>query len=137
MTDPRHVVIVGSGLAGASEAAALRERGFAGKVTLFGQDRYRPYELPALSKGILLGDTDHPDWVHEEGFYPEHDIELRTSSRITQLRPDEQIVVDSDGTTHHYDRLLLATGSKPRLLPLAGGDRPGLLTLRTLDDANN
>ena len=59
MTDPRHVVIVGSGLAGASAAAALRERGFAGKVTLFGQDRYRPYELPALSKGILLGDTDH------------------------------------------------------------------------------
>lgn len=137
MTDPRHVVIVGSGLAGASAAAALRERGFAGKVTLFGQDRYRPYELPALSKGILLGDADHPDWVHEEGFYPEHDIELRTSSRITQLRPDEQIVVDSDGTTHHYDRLLLATGSKPRRLPLAGGDRPGLHTLRTLDDANN
>jgi 3-phenylpropionate/trans-cinnamate dioxygenase ferredoxin reductase subunit len=137
MTDPRHVVIVGSGLAGASAAAALRERGFAGKVTLFGQDRYRPYELPALSKGILLGDTDHPDWVHEEGFYPEHDIELRMSSRITQLRPDEQIVVDSEGNTHHYDRLLLATGSKPKLLPVPGGDRPGLLTLRTLDDANN
>jgi NADPH-dependent 2,4-dienoyl-CoA reductase/sulfur reductase-like enzyme len=137
MADPRHVVIVGSGLAGASAAAGLRERGFAGKVTLFGQDRYRPYELPALSKGILIGDTDHPDWVHEEGFYPEHDIELRTSSRITALRPDEQIVVDSDGTAHHYDRLLLATGSKPRLLPLAGGDRPGLHTLRTLDDANN
>ena len=137
MADPRHVVIVGSGLAGASAAAALRERGFTGKVTLFGQDRYRPYELPALSKGILLGDTDHPDWVHEEGFYSEHDIELRTSSRITQLRPDEQIVIDSDGTAHHYDRLLLATGAKPRLLPLAGGDRPGLHTLRTLDDANN
>ncbi|HEY4017561.1 MAG TPA: FAD-dependent oxidoreductase [Pseudonocardiaceae bacterium] len=137
MTDPRHVVIVGSGLAGASAAAALRERGFAGKVTLFGQDRYRPYELPALSKGILIGDTDHPDWVHEEGFYPEHDIELRTSSRITALRADEQIVIDSDGTAHHYDRLLLATGSKPRHLPLAGGDRPGLYTLRTLDDANN
>ena len=137
MTDPRHVVIVGSGLAGASAAAALRERGFAGKVTLFGQDRYRPYELPALSKGILLGDTDHPDWVHEEGFYPEHDIELRTSSRITQLRADEQVVVDSDGTAHHYDRLLLATGSKPRHLPVPGGDRPGLHTLRTLDDANS
>jgi NADPH-dependent 2,4-dienoyl-CoA reductase/sulfur reductase-like enzyme len=128
---------VGSGLAGASAAASLRERGFAGKVTLFGQDRYRPYELPALSKGILIGDTDHPDWVHEEGFYPEHDIELRTSSRITALRADEQIVVDSDGTAHHYDRLLLATGAKPRHLPLPGGDRPGLLTLRSLDDANN
>ena len=137
MTDPRHVVIVGSGLAGASAAAGLRERGFAGKVTLFGQDRYRPYELPALSKGILIGDTDHPDWVHEEGFYPEHDIELRTSSRITALRADEQIVIDSEGTAHHYDRLLLATGSKPKRLPLPGGDRPSLLTLRTLDDAND
>jgi NADPH-dependent 2,4-dienoyl-CoA reductase/sulfur reductase-like enzyme len=93
--------------------------------------------LPALSKGILIGDTDHPDWVHEEGFYPEHDIELRTSSRITQLRADEQIVIDSEGTAHHYDRLLLATGSKPRRLRLAGGDRPGLHTLRTLDDAND
>jgi NADPH-dependent 2,4-dienoyl-CoA reductase/sulfur reductase-like enzyme len=136
MTDPRHIVIAGSGLAGASAAAAVRERGFAGTVTLFGQDRYRPYELPALSKGVLLGDTDHPDWVHDEGYYREHDIELRTSSRITQLRADEQIVVDSDGSTHHYDRLLLATGSKPRHLPVPGGDRPALLTLRTLDDAN-
>ncbi len=136
MTDPRQVIIVGSGLAGASAAAAVRERGFAGKVTLFGQDRYRPYELPALSKGILLGDAEHPDWVHEEGYYPEHDIELRTSSRITQLRPDEQIVVDSDGNAHHYDRLLLATGSKSRHLSVPGGDAPALLTLRTLDDAN-
>jgi NADPH-dependent 2,4-dienoyl-CoA reductase/sulfur reductase-like enzyme len=136
MTDPRHIIIVGSGLAGATAASSVRERGFAGKVTLFGQDRYRPYELPALSKGVLIGDADHPDWVHEEGYYPEHDVELRLSSRITRLRADEQVVLDSDGTVHHYDRLLLATGSKPRNLPVPGGDHPALHTLRTLDDAN-
>lgn len=130
---PRRIVIVGAGLAGASAAAALRERGFDGEVTLFGQEPHHPYELPPLSKGILLGEADEPDWVRESSYYPDHGIELRRGTVITALRPVEHTVVGADGVEHGYDRLLLATGSRPRTVPAL--DEPGVHLLRTWDDA--
>ncbi|HEX2130526.1 MAG TPA: FAD-dependent oxidoreductase [Actinophytocola sp.] len=136
MAEPRHIVIVGTGLAGATAAGALREQGFTGQVLLLGQDTHRPYELPALSKGILLGDTTDPDWVHDESFYADHDVDLRLSTTVAEVRLGDREVVEADGTAHPFDRLLLATGSAPRrldLLPGAGLD--GLRTLRGLDDA--
>ncbi|MEU6284833.1 FAD-dependent oxidoreductase [Streptomyces sp. NPDC047028] len=133
MSTPHRVVIVGAGLAGASAAAALREQGFTGEVTLFGREAHHPYELPPLSKGILLGERDEPDWVRADGYYRDHAIDLRRGSAITALRPAEHTVVDADGTEHPYDRLLLATGSRPRTLPGLAG--PGVHLLRTLDDA--
>ncbi|PRX47142.1 NAD/ferredoxin-dependent reductase-like protein [Prauserella shujinwangii] len=135
MPGPRRVVIVGSGLAGATAAASLRGRGFDGEVLVLGAERHRPYELPPLSKAVLLGDTDEPDWVHDEGFYAEHDIDLRPGVPATRVELGARVVTDDRGGEHRYDRLLLATGSRPRVLPVPGGDLPGLWTLRTLDDA--
>lgn len=134
-TAVRRIVIVGAGLAGASAAGALREHGFDGDITLFGQERHRPYELPPLSKAILLGDADQPDWVHEPDYYDTHGIDLRSGTEIIELRPGDRVVVDASGNEHGYDRLLLATGSRPRRLPVVGGDRPVLHLLRTLDDS--
>ncbi|GAA1775076.1 NAD(P)/FAD-dependent oxidoreductase [Actinomadura chokoriensis] len=131
MSTPRRIVIVGAGLAGASAALALRERGFDGEVVLFGRESHDPYELPPLSKGVLVGKTDEPDWVAEPGHYADHGIDLRRDTEITALRPAEHVAVGSDGTEHRYDRLLLATGSRPRTLP--GFD--GAHLVRTLDDA--
>src|SRR5262245_5349667 len=96
MAEPRRIVIVGTGLAGASAAGALREQGFDGDVLLIGEQRHRPYELPALSKGILLGDTDDPDWVHEESFYAEKNIDLRLNTRVTGVNVAQR-TVDVDG----------------------------------------
>ncbi|MEU8799575.1 FAD-dependent oxidoreductase [Spirillospora sp. NPDC048819] len=136
MSAPQRIVIVGAGLAGTSAATALREQGFEGEVTLFGGEPHAPYELPPLSKGILLGETDEPDWVREPGHYADHGIELRRDTAITALRPAEHVVVDAAGAEHHYDRLLLATGSRPRTLPgFDGADGAGVHLLRTLDDA--
>ncbi|WP_018687192.1 NAD(P)/FAD-dependent oxidoreductase [Actinokineospora enzanensis] len=133
MAEPHRIVIVGTGLAGASTAGSLRERGYPGEITLIGRDPNRPYELPALSKGILLGDTDEPDWVHEDDFYG--DIALRTGTTVTELRLGERAVLDDQGGTHPYDRLVLATGSQPRRLPIPGADLANLHTLRTLEDS--
>jgi NADPH-dependent 2,4-dienoyl-CoA reductase/sulfur reductase-like enzyme len=132
MTTPRRIVIVGAGLAGATAAATLREQGYDGELTLFGQEPHAPYELPALSKAVLLGETDAPDRVREPGHWADHGIALRHTS-VTALHPADHTVVDADGTAHPYDRLLLATGSRPRTLP--GFDGAGVHTLRTLDDA--
>ncbi|MBV9845996.1 MAG: NAD(P)/FAD-dependent oxidoreductase [Kutzneria sp.] len=131
----RRIVIVGAGLAGASAAVALRERGFDGELTLFGQEWHRPYELPALSKGILLGDTDQPDWALDPSHDGEHGIRWCGGTQIVGLRPTDRVVVDASDAEHGYDRLLLATGSSPRRLPVDGGDLPGLHLLRRLDDA--
>jgi 3-phenylpropionate/trans-cinnamate dioxygenase ferredoxin reductase subunit len=135
MSDLKRIVIAGAGLAGASAATALREGGYEGEVLLLGSDPHNPYELPPLSKKVLLGDGDEPDWVHEEGFYAEHDIQLRRGVTATRIELGARVVLDDAGGEHRYDRLLLATGSQPRSLPVPGADLPGVLTLRTLDDS--
>ncbi|MFI5609358.1 NAD(P)/FAD-dependent oxidoreductase [Amycolatopsis sp. NPDC051903] len=135
MSEPRKIVIVGAGLAGASAAAAVREQGFGGDVLLMGSDPHRPYELPPLSKGVLLGTADEPDWVHEESYYAGHDIRLSSGLTATRLELGARLVLDDAGGEHKFDRLVLATGSRPRPLPTPGGNFPGLYTLRTLDDA--
>jgi 3-phenylpropionate/trans-cinnamate dioxygenase ferredoxin reductase component len=136
MGEPRRIVIVGTGLAGATAAGALRDNGYSGQVLMLGRERHRPYELPALSKGILLGERTEPDWVHDEASYAERDIELRLSTVVTEIRLDAHEVVEENGTTHRYDRLLLATGSEPRRPVMTGVHLDGLHLLRTLDDAH-
>jgi len=135
MAVPGRVVIVGAGLGGASAAASLREQGFSGDVVVLGAEPQRPYELPPLSKGLLLGDTDEPDWVREEGFWRDNDVDLRSGTHATRIELGARLVDDGQGGRHAYDRLLLATGSQPRQLPVPGADLPGVRMLRTLDDA--
>jgi NADPH-dependent 2,4-dienoyl-CoA reductase/sulfur reductase-like enzyme len=135
MSEPRKIVIIGAGLGGASAAASLRERGYPGEVLLMGSDPHRPYELPPLSKGVLLGTTDEPDWAHEESYYDDHDIKFTAGVTATRIELGARLVLDDAGGEHRYDRLVLATGSRPRSLPVPGADLPGLYTLRTLDDS--
>ncbi len=135
MGEPRRIVIVGTGLAGAMAAGGLRDKGYTGELLMLGQEAHRPYELPALSKGILLGETNDPAWVYDEAAYAERDIELRLSTVVASIKPDSHEVVEEDGTTHPYDRLLLATGSQPRRPLMTGVHLDGLHLLRSLDDA--
>ncbi|MFI6097703.1 NAD(P)/FAD-dependent oxidoreductase [Lentzea sp. NPDC051213] len=130
MAEPQRIVIVGTGLAGASAAGALRDRGYGGRITMLGTEHHRPYELPALSKDVLLGKAAEPAWVHEASFYADNEIELLLGVSVLELRPGDHTIVDSDGAVRSYDRLLLATGSRPRVLPGAQGH-----VLRTLDDS--
>ena len=78
MTSDQTHVIVGASLAGAKAAETLREEGFDGRVVLVGAEDERPYERPPLSKDYLRGEVGREKvYVHDEGFYAEHDIELR------------------------------------------------------------
>ncbi|MFS8099369.1 FAD-dependent oxidoreductase [Lentzea alba] len=130
MAEPQRIVIVGTGLAGAAAAGALRDRDYGGQITMFGTEHHRPYELPALSKDVLLGKANEPAWVHEASFYADNEIDLKLGVSVLELRPDDHSFVDSDGAVRSYDRLLLATGSRPRVLPGAQGH-----VLRTIDDS--
>jgi 3-phenylpropionate/trans-cinnamate dioxygenase ferredoxin reductase subunit len=138
MSTERTFVIVGASLAGAKAAEALRHEGFDGRVVLVGEETERPYERPPLSKDYLRGEAGRDKvYVHDEGFYADQEIELRTSARVVAIEPAAGQVVLEDGGALPYDRLLLTTGAAPRRLPLPGSDLPGVHTLRTLADSES
>ncbi len=127
-------VIVGASLAGAKAAETLRAEGFDGRVVLLGAEPERPYERPPLSKEYLRGEADGKPYVHDEGFYGEQEIELRTSTRVEAIDPGASTVTLAGGETLAFDRLLIATGAQPRPLTLPGAERA--LTLRTTADSD-
>ena len=131
---PTRIVIVGAALGGASAAVRLRELGYDGELRLIGEEADLPYERPPLSKAVLLGQADEPDWVRDEAFYADHQIELLRGTTVTRIDRDRHVVV-AGGTEHPYDKLLLATGATPRRLDVPGADLDGVLTLRTLPDS--
>jgi len=128
-------VIVGAGLAGAKAAEALRTNGFDGTVVLIGEEADRPYDRPPLSKGYLQGRSEKDTiYLHPADWYAEHHIELRLRTRVTAIDRPAHWVATADGQHIGYDKLLLATGSTPRRLPVPGADLPGVHYLRTVGD---
>ncbi|GAA4907408.1 3-phenylpropionate/trans-cinnamate dioxygenase ferredoxin reductase subunit [Actinomycetospora succinea] len=137
MADEGTHVIVGAGLAGAKAAETLREDGFAGRVVLIGEEQERPYDRPPLSKEYLQGNADRDAvYLHTADWYAEHGVELRSGTRAAAIDRDAHEVVLADGERVGYRKLLLATGSSPRRLPVAGADLDGVHYLRTLGDSD-
>ncbi len=129
-------VIVGASLAGAKAAETLREEGFDGDIVLIGAEPERPYERPPLSKGYLLGnDARDSVFVHEAGWYDEHDVQLRLGTTVTAIDRAAHQLRLADGGTVDYAKLLITTGASPRRLPVPGADGEGVLYLRTLGDS--
>ena len=130
-------VIVGAGLAGAKAAETLREQGFDGRVVLVGAEPEAPYERPPLSKAYLRGEASREEArVHPPGFYADRDIELLTGTAVEAVDLSARAVELSGGARIPFDRLLLATGSEPRPLPVPGADLDGVHLLRDLADAD-
>jgi 3-phenylpropionate/trans-cinnamate dioxygenase ferredoxin reductase subunit len=136
MTTKQTFVIVGASLAGAKAAQTLRHEGFEGRVVLVGAEAERPYERPSLSKEYVRGEAGEPVYVHGEGFYADHDIELRLGRKAVDMNPSLKEVAFDDGERLRYDRLLLTTGSEARRLAIPGSGLDGVLYLRTVDDSD-
>jgi 3-phenylpropionate/trans-cinnamate dioxygenase ferredoxin reductase subunit len=137
MTSDQTHVIVGASLAGAKAAETLRQEGFEGRLVLIGAESERPYERPPLSKDYLRGEAGREKvYVHDEGFYAEHDIELRLGREAVDLDTSAGELELDGGERLRYDRLLLATGAEPRLLDIPGADLGGVLYLRSVQDSD-
>ena len=122
MSDSRTFAVVGAGLAGAKAVEALRAEGFDGRLVLFGAEAYRPYERPPLSKGYLQGKAERDAaFVHPEGWYAEHDVDLRLGTEVAGLDRHAHELIAGHGDPVHYDKLLLTTGASPA--PPAGAGR--------------
>ncbi|MBN9270241.1 MAG: FAD-dependent oxidoreductase [Mesorhizobium sp.] len=130
------VVIVGAGQAGFSVAAKLRDLGHSGRITLVGAEPHPPYQRPPLSKGYLLGDlTEERLYLRPSAFYAQKAIELQTGTEVEAIDRDRREARLSDGSVLSYGHPVLATGSRPRLLPPdQGGDLDGIYYLRSIAD---
>lgn len=129
-------VIVGGGLAGAKAVEALRDSDFDGQIILFAEESRLPYERPPLSKEYLAGKKTLADFtVHNSDWYVDRHVDLRLGSPISRVDPGGHTVALGDGTTVHYDKLLLATGSASRRPPIPGAQADGVYYLRSYEDA--
>jgi 3-phenylpropionate/trans-cinnamate dioxygenase ferredoxin reductase subunit len=130
-------IIVGASLAGAKAAEELRERGFEGRLVLIGSEPDRPYERPPLTKDYLRGESEREKaFVHDPGFYEEHQIELLSGVTVTRIDPGLSRITLEDGEQLEYDQLLLTTGAQPRRISVPGAGLDGIHYLRTLGDSS-
>ena len=137
MTTEQTFVIVGASLAGAKAAETLRAEGFEGRLVLIGAEAERPYERPPLSKDYLRGEVGREKvYVHTEGFYAEHGIDLRLGRTAVHLNTSAKELTLDDGERLRYDRLLLTTGAEPRQLRIPGNELDGVLYLRSVKDSD-
>jgi 3-phenylpropionate/trans-cinnamate dioxygenase ferredoxin reductase subunit len=131
------IVIVGAGQAAVQAVDTLRRRGFAGKLTLIGDEASPPYQRPPLSKKYLAGALERERLlIRPAAFYADHAVETHFGRRVTDLAPRERHVRLDDGVVVPFDALLIATGSRPRELQIPGADLEGVHYLRTALDAD-
>jgi 3-phenylpropionate/trans-cinnamate dioxygenase ferredoxin reductase subunit len=128
-------VIVGGGLAAGKAVEGLRDGGFDGRVVVVGDEHRLPYERPPLSKGYLMGhDKLESAFVHPPEWYDEQDVDLRLGTPVTAIDLAARAVTVGDRQIA-YDRLLVATGSTCRRLPLADNSGAEVAYLRTIEDS--
>ena len=135
MTAP--FIIVGAGQAGVQTAEALRTLAYEGAILLLGDEPHGPYHRPPLSKAWLAGEMQEAQLAMRA---PEalvrKNIELRTGTRVTGIDRVARHITLADGSALEYAGLVLATGSTPRPLAVAGGNAAGVHMLRSRDDAS-
>ena len=127
-------VIVGAGQAGAWAAVSMRQAGFSGRILVVGEEKWLPYERPPLSKAMLTAEPrPGPQYFHDPAKYEAQAIEFMLGMPVMFVDVAGRRIELGDGRVLPYDRLLLATGGRARLLGVPGGERA--LLLRTIDQA--
>ncbi|KAK3084850.1 hypothetical protein FSP39_020165 [Pinctada imbricata] len=128
------VLIVGGGAASMACSETLRQEGFQGKITIATMEKNKPYDRPKLSKAMDVS-VDSIALRNDE-FYNKYNINVLTEKEATSVNTDTKTVSFKDGTSETYNSLVVATGGRPRVLPIPGVDLKNVCQLRTPADAN-
>jgi len=128
-------LIVGAGLAGAAAIEGIRAHDPDGTILLLGDEAELPYDRPPLTKKLWFGQKQVADiYVHPVAWYESQGVQLVPGTEVTRLDPARKVVMDRKGTTYGYEKLLLATGGRPKRLTVPGGDLEGVCYYRYLAD---
>lgn len=131
------MVIIGAGQGAGQAAASFRQEGYEGEVIVLGDEPYPPYQRPPLSKAYLSGELPiEKVYVRAEKFYTDKNIDIRTNVRVESIDPGGHTVTTAGGDTIAYEKLMIATGSRPRILNIEGSDLSGIHYLRTIQDVD-
>lgn len=132
------IVIIGAGHGAGQVVMSLRQKKFDGRLTLIGEEPWYPYQRPPLSKKFLAGELPAERlFLKPETFYDDPSISVLLNRRATSIDRVAKRVTTDDGETHDYDGLVIATGSRPRRLDVAGADLAGIHYLRGIDDVDS
>ena len=131
------MVIIGAGHAAGQAAASLRQEKYEGSITIIGDETHVPYQRPPLSKQYLSGEQGIDRvYLRPEKFYADKDIDLKLGCKATAIDPAAKTVTVDDGSVLEYEKLLISTGSRPRILNIPGSDLGGIHYLRTIADVD-
>jgi 3-phenylpropionate/trans-cinnamate dioxygenase ferredoxin reductase subunit len=136
VTDLHDILLVGGGIASASAASELRERGFEGSILLATRELDPPYHRPPITKGYLQGREDRDSTlIHPVPWYAEHDVEVRTRAGVMGLDLEARTAKIGREVVR-FGQALVATGAGVRRLQAEGGQRDGIHYLRALPNAD-
>lgn len=131
------MVIIGAGHAAGQAAASLRQEKYEGDITIIGDEPHVPYQRPPLSKQYLSGEQGLDRvYLRPEKFYADKNITLKLGVTATAIDPAAQTISLDDGDTVEYEKLIIATGSRARILNIDGSDLGGIHYLRTIADVD-
>ncbi len=131
------MVIIGAGHAAGQAAASLRQEKYEGPITIIGDEPFVPYQRPPLSKAYLAGEQElERVYIRPEKFYADKDVTLKLGVTATAIDRAAKTVSLDNGESVAYDKLIISTGSRPRILNIEGSDLPGIHYLRTIADVD-
>ena len=129
------IVIAGAGHGAGQVVATLKQKKFAGRIILIGDEAQLPYQRPPLSKKFLSGGLD-AERLHFKpaSFYDDPKIDVHLNTRVERIDRTGKKVITGDGAEFAYDKLVLALGSRVRKIEVPGNDLPGVHYLRSIAD---
>lgn len=129
-------LLLGGGISSVTAAQTLRDEGAQGSIVMLCAETVYPYERPPLTKGFMTGDISPKQFLLvDPERYQEDNIDIRLGCSAHSVEPAKHFVVDQAGRTYHYEKLLIATGARPRRLAVPGVDLDGVFSFRSLVDA--
>tara|TARA_Y100001970_G_scaffold288855_1_gene417374 strand:+ start:50648 stop:51859 length:1212 start_codon:yes stop_codon:yes gene_type:complete len=132
------IIIVGGGQAGLQVISSLRRGGSKDEILLIGEEDSLPYQRPPLSKAFLEGDFPLERIFFKKGnFFQENSVDIKLKTRVNSINKEEKFITTNNKEDFHYDKLILATGSRLRKLKFEGSDLLNIHYLRTLEDSLN
>ena len=135
----KNIVIIGGGQAASQVATSLRQKNFAGDISILSSEEYLPYQRPPLSKKYLSGELDSERlYLKPEKFYEDQNINVMLNSYVEEIdRSNSKLTFSKNNgeeSTINYDNLVISTGTSPRLIPLDNPNLKGVHYLRSIKD---